>query len=281
MAPQAMPTQAMPSKRPAGGVTLEGEQWYDKNGAPVYEEEAGGAGQSPMDLTLTGGQDPVRQPTYAENTGQYKGTVEEGKELGKIRAKSIDDLDQQYQQAVQAEVPVDHLIDMTQNPIFQQMRSKVPFFQDKQLDVLSKIGTPEEQKLVGDFITTTTNAVANTVNSFRGRILDKEIGMANQMKIAPKDTWNAMLGKLSSIKTFNEMTKQRSIIASQLMQKQHLNRGEAIEKADKQIDAKSIRNNVEAQLNPKPTDEDISYMAQKYNISTAEVKKRLKAKGSL
>lgn len=229
------------------------------------------------------GQEPLKsaRPTYAENAGTYKGTLEEGKELGKIRAQSISDLDEQYQQAIQAEVPVQHLIDITQNPVFQNMRNKVPFFQDKQLQALSKIGTPEEQKMIGDFTTTATNAVSNTINSFRGRILDKEISMANQMKISPKDTWNVMIGKLNSIKTFNEMTKQRSRMASQLMQQQHLNRGEALEVADKAIDANAIRKSVESELNPKPTTEDILYMAKKYNISEDEVKNRLRSRGLL
>jgi hypothetical protein len=217
--------------------------------------------------------------TFPENVGAYQGIKEEGKELGKIRAQAIDEMDQQYQTAIQSEVPIQHLMELSQNPAFINMRNKVPFFQDKQLQVLAKIGTPEEQKMIGDYITTTTNAVANTVNGFRGRILDKEITMANQMKISPNDTWNVMQGKLASIGTFNEMTKQRARIASQLMQKEHINRGEALARADKQVDAKSIRNKVESQLNPKPSDEDIKYMAQKYNISESEVKKRLKAKG--
>lgn len=265
-------------KRPKGGVMLEGEQWYDKNGNPVYDEEVDVSGEPTMNLELTKGQKPK---TYAENTGQFKGVIEEGKELGKIRAQAISDLDEQYQQAVQAEVPIDHLVEMTQDPVFQNMRSKVPFFQDKQLDALSKIGTPEEQRAVGDFTTTATNAVANTVNSFRGRILDKEVTMANQMKINPKDTWNTMLGKLASVKTFNEMTKQRSRIASKLIADQHMNRGEAIEIADKQVDGKAIRKEVEGKLSPKPTEDDINYMAQKYNTSPDEIRKRLQAKGLL
>lgn len=237
-------------------------------------------GAPSMNINLVGGKRPG-SPTYAENSGAYKGVVKEGEKLGEIRAQAISDMDEQYQQAIQSEAPIDHLVDLTQAPVFQQMRGNVPFFQDKQLEALSKIGTPEEQKLVGDFVSTTTNAVANTVNSFRGRILDKEVTMANQMKVSPKDTWNVMMGKLASIKTFNEMTKQRSRIASKLMQEQHLNRGEALEIADKQVDGKAIRKQVEAQLSPKPTDEDINYMAQKYNTSSEEIRKRLQAKGIL
>jgi hypothetical protein len=235
---------------------------FDQNGQPVLKDE--NAGQS-----------------YFEKAGTQAGIKEELKELGGQRAKAIGDLDEQYQQAIQAEVPVQHLMDMTQNPVFMNMRNKIPFFQDKQLNILAKTGTPEEQKLIGDFITTTMNAVANTVNSFGGRALVKEFDVADRMKISPNDTWNVMVGKLGSIGTFNEMTKQRARIASQLMQKEHINRGDAMQRADKMVDGAAIRKSIENKLNPKPTDEDVNYMAQKYNISPDEVKKRLKAKGKL
>lgn len=224
---------------------------------------------------------PPTQNKWAENVGTYEGIKKEGAKLGELRAQAMDELGEQYQQAVQAEVPVQHLMEMTQNPVFINMRNKVPFFQDKQLQYLAKIGTPAEQRLVGDFITTATNAVANTVNGFRGRILDKEISMANQMKISPDDTWNVMVGKLGSIATFNEMTKQRAFKANQLMQKEHLNRAEAIAKADKMVDGPAIRKQMEGKLNPKPSDEDINYMAEKYKISPDEVRKRLKQRGIL
>lgn len=220
-----------------------------------------------------------RDETYFEKAGRESGVKKEREELGGIRAKAIDEMDQQYQQAVQAGVPIQHLMDISQNPTFMNMRSKIPFFQDQQLKMLAKTGTPEEQKIIGDFISTTTQAVANTVNSFGGRALVKEFDVGERMKISPNDTWNAMIGKLGSIESFNEMTKQRSRIASQLMQKEHLNRGDALERADKMVDGKAIRQKIENSLSPKPTDEDINYMAQKYNKSPEEIKKQLKEKG--
>lgn len=233
--------------------------------------------QSTPTMTAPENNAPSRQ--FPINEGRYKGIVSEGQELGKIRAENINDLDNQYQQAIQAEVPIKHLMDISQSPTFINMRNKIPFFQDKQLQVLSKIGTPEQQQLIGDFVTSAQNAVANTINGFKGRILDKEITMANNMKVSPNDTWNVMLGKLASIETFNQMTKQRSRIAAQLMQQEHINKGDALERADKQIDGNKIRESVESQLNPPVSNEDIDYMAKKYNISIEEVKKRLKKKG--
>jgi len=219
----------------------------------------------------------VQQPTYAENTGRYKGIIKEGEKLGEKRAEAIDDLDQQYQQAVQSEVPLKHMNEIVSNPVFQKLR-QLPIFQKIQLDAKSKIGTPEEQKLIGDFQTTALKAVAETVMGFKGRILDKEIGLANDMKINANDTIGVMLGKLPSIETFQEMTKQRSRIASKLIADQHISRGDALEKADKMVDGAAIRKKVELELNPI-TDADIDLTAKETGMTRAQVIQRLKSEG--
>lgn len=273
----------LPSQAPSSGqqVFPLAEQQSSPNGRTGNEQV-----ELPPLPSLKGTNNTVSQKqfvpstkTYAEKTADYKGVLKEGEELGGLRAKSIDDMDKQYEQALAADIPIDHFIEMTHNPIFENMRKNVPFFQDKQLSALSAIGTPQEQKIVGDFVTSGSKAVANTINSFRGRILDKEIDLANNMKISPKDTWNVMLGKLESIKTFNEITKQRARIASQLMQKDHINRGDALEQADKQVDGEKIRNKIQEQLTPQPNDADIKYMAKKYNKTEEQIKQDLKKKG--
>lgn len=192
-------------------------------------------------------------PDYFETAGKAAGIKEEGRESGTLRAKAINELDQQYEQAEKAEQPVDHLIDISQNPVFMNMRNKVPFFQDKQLKMLAKTGTPEEQKLIGDFITSTMNAVANTVNSFAGGALAKEFDIGEKMKISPDDTWNVMTGKLESVGTFAQILKEKSRIASEIMQNQHVSRGRAWQLASKQVDGNRIRADIRERLTPKVT----------------------------
>ena len=67
-------------KRPKGGVTVEGQQWYDKNGNPVYEEDV----QTPNEDV----QIEETEPTWAEKTGRFKGEEKQGEEAGKYRAKA-------------------------------------------------------------------------------------------------------------------------------------------------------------------------------------------------
>lgn len=265
-------------RSPEGQAELaKGENANIPDEAGIMRWAAQQQGNPSIEMDMTGGRRTAApEPSYAENTGAYKGAIAEGEELGKIRAKAIDELDQQYQQAVQSEVPLKHMNEIITNPVFQKMR-EFPWFQNQQLGVLSKIGTPEQQKLVGDFKTTALKAVAETVMGFKGRILDKEVSLANDMKVSKNDTINEMLGKLPTIEAFNEMTKQRDRIASQLISQKHISRGDALEQADKMIDGPAIRKKIEMELSPEPTEEDYAHTAKTHNMSIDEVKKKYQA----
>ena len=195
----------------------------------------------------------------AEQSGKIKGIENEGAKLGEFRANDINELDTQYGQMVQSEAPINHLIDMVKDPVFMNSRNKIPFFQDKQLEALSKIGTPEEQKQVGDFLTSANTVVANAVQGFKGKALEKEFTLEDQMNISPHDTWNAMVGKLESIKTYKELIKQRNRAAVKLMQEKHVNKGDALEQADKLVNGDKIREKIKDELKPKRTVGGVTY----------------------
>ncbi len=232
----------------------EGKAQLAKNGpvTPPSEEELRargrmkGAANAPTEMTLTQATGE-RPKTNAEKIAEFQGIKEEGKELGKIRGKSVEALDNQYEQALKAEVPLKHINEIVTNPIFRNLR-KIPGFQKLQLDSKDVIGNTEEQKLIGDFRATTMNAVAQTVLGFPGRILQSEVKMANDMKIQPKDSFNSILGKLPSIETFNEMTKQRAALTSKIIQDKHINKARAMEMADKMVNGAAIRKQVEKEL---------------------------------
>ena len=268
----------------------EGKAEIAKNGAnamaPPDEELLAKFGPkrtnaNPMELKLTQGVNAPKEKTYEENAIESMSQIAEGPEEGKIRVKERQNLDNQYQQALQTEVPLKHMNKIVSNPKFQKMR-QFPWVQEMQLNAKSKIGTPEEQKLIGDFKATSLAIIAETVKSFGGRVLASEIPLSSNMKISPDDTIGVMLGKLPSIETFAEMTKQRSLIASKLMQKLHLNKGEALEQADKMVNGQAIRKAIEKQLEPKEqriSDEDIDFTAKKHGMTRDQVIQRLKAEG--
>lgn len=227
------------------------------------------------------GMDKEPEKTYAEKAAEFQGIKEEGKQAGKIRAESQKELDQEYQQALQLKGPFTTLNKVISNPVFQNLRN-IPGFQQLQLDTKANIGNKEEQDLIGQFQAASRAVVANTIKGFGGRILASEIPLSESMKISPKDTIGVMLGKAPVIEAFNEMTLQRSRLASQIMEKEHISKGAALEKADKMIDGEAIRNQIAKELQTKePSESDMKIMMQKYNLPREEIIKRLKALGKL
>lgn len=221
-----------------------------------------------------------KPPTFAETVGQQKGIIKQSEKLGDIRAESQKELDQDYQQALQLKQPFQKLNKIIMTPSFQKAR-QLPGFQKLQLNIKSKIGTEEEQKIIGEFQAAARNVVAATVKGFGGRILASEIPLSESMKLGDDDTIGVMIGKAPVIEEFNEMILRRSRLASKLIEKYHISKGDALEQADEMIDGEAVRQQVANELKPKPTEEDFIHMMQKYGISKEEVKKRLKARGVL
>lgn len=211
----------------------------------------------------------ARKPTFAENTARYKDIIKEGEVLGTERGKDISNLGKEQLALSTSGNILDRLIDITQNPTFSNMRSKIPFFQDKQLNVLSKTGTKEEQKLIGDFISTAQAFKASTVNSFKGKALEKEFGLADKIKIDENDTMAVAQGKLNSLKTLKDIAETKNDIILSLMTDEHMNLGDATKRANKLVNTKAIEKKVDQLLNPEVT---VMYKdGHKYNIPKEEV----------
>lgn len=219
--------------------------------------------------------DTVKKPTYSENVARYRDVIKEGEILGKERGKAISDIGKEQISLSTSGDILDRLIDITQDPIFKNMRNEIPFFQDKQLNVLSKIGTPEQQKAIGNFISTAQAFKASTVNSFKGKALEKEFGLADKIKIDENDTMGVAQGKLSSLKTLKEIAETKNDIILGLMTDEHMNLGDATKKANKLVNTKHIEKKIDNLLSPPTT---IMYKNnEEYRIPTDKVEAAKKA----
>ncbi len=168
---------------------------------------------------------------------------------------------------------------MSNSPEMQNIKNKVPLFENYQMKALSKIGTPAEQEIIGQFYNSTQEIVKNAINSFQGNKMRGEVDITRDMKVSDNDTWHTMIGKLQSAITYNEYNKKLSSLPADIMDNEHVNKKKALEMADKQLDGKKIRGDIYNRLHPQPTNEDIKHMAEKYKISEDEVKKKLRDKG--
>lgn len=261
---------------PKDGVTVEGEQWYNKKGEPVYgEEEQGNDNENyPMQLELTQGQKNPRQRTWSETSGYQQGIVEEGKELGKHRADTINDIGQQQMQLSTTGDNLDRIIDDINDPKFMDLRKDFPFYQDMQLTALSKIGNPEQQEMIGHFIADVKSFAGATVNSFKGQSMKREFDYADQLKPNENDTVSSARGKLTALKSLKEIAKKKNDIIINLMQNKHMNIGDAVKQANKMVDIKSIGQQVKKLTSPMITLKDPKNPRIKIRLPLWEARQR-------
>jgi NACalpha-BTF3-like transcription factor len=282
----AQDRQGINALQPGGSYVIQGngQQGRGADSGYAYNPDGTNAVASPQEIAAAasgGNPNASAQPnrTFSENTGAQAGIVEEGKELGKSRAAAIEDLGKQQMDLSSSGVILDRLVQITQNPEFQKMRSQIPYFQDKQLWYLSKNGTKEQQDMIGDLISTAQAFKASTVNSFKGKALEKEFNLADKIKIDENDTMGVIQGKLRSLKTLKQIAETKNDIILGLMSQKHMNLGDATKIANKQVNTSAIEKEVDSVLNPQPTEHDIQYMMQKRNLPREEIVKQLRARG--
>lgn len=235
--PQAKPAvpQNPMQHRPKDGVTLEGEQWYNAKGEPVYEEEEQ-IPDSAMKLELT---KEIPPKSYPENTGNYQGTVKQKEQEGKYRADALNAIGQSQLGLSNSGAVLDRMTGIITNPVFANMRNKIPGFQNKQLNYLKVMGTPEEKELIGDFLSTGESFIASTVQGFSGKPLVREFDLAQRQKITGHDTIESATGKLRSARALHDIAEKKNQIVSELLQKGY-NEADAVKYANKMVDVSAI-----------------------------------------
>jgi len=263
---------AIGQQQPGQTYTIQGNNanasTYDKNGNNVTS--------TPQEVSnIANNGNTPKQDDYANNAARFKSIIKEGEELGNERGKAIADVGKQQLDLSNSGVILDRLTQITQNPEFQKMRDQIPYFQDKQLWYLSKNGTPEQQKMIGDLISTAQAFKASTVNSFKGKALEKEFNLADKIKIDENDTMGVIQGKLQSLRTLKEIAETKNDFILGYMTDDHLNLGEATKRANKLVSTKDIEEKVNNILNPPVT---IMYKNnQKYHIPNDKVEAAKKA----
>lgn len=251
-----------------GKIAQEGENYIpdEEELRNWYRSQKGN--QNPMELTVTKGQRPN---TYAENTGAYKGIVQEGTETGKIRAKDIDHLNTTVFNAETHQATLDDISSILSSPEFEQIR-QVPLLGHHELAYYSKEGTPEQQQMVGRYFTDTGNVIKDSARDFAGQFRKGEQQLLNGMKPNASDTVDTARGKVESLSYFNKMLAERSRLTSKIMSEFHVNKLAAQEIADSQINGQKIRQDIHAKLNPMVTIKN-NKTGETRTISIAEARK--------
>lgn len=174
-------------------------------------------------------------------------------ELSKLNAGNLDEIGKQNLALNNSGASLDRMIGIIKNPEFQTLRDTVPFFQDKQLGLLSKTGSKEQQDLIGDFISTSQSMMGDAVNAFQGKAMAREFDYAQRLKINDNDTVAVAEGKLRALKTLKEIAiaKNDLIMDKIRASKGTMDLGQAVKEANKELDIKPIEKQVNQLLEPR------------------------------
>lgn len=201
---------------------------------------------------VNNGMASVKPGDFATNVGNYKGKVAEGEEAGKIRAQDIKELNDIVFSGKTQQTTLDSISNILGSPAFEQMR-QVPLAGHHELSYFSKFGTPEQQNMVGQYYTLTGNIIKDSARDFAGPFRKTEQQLLQGMKPAAADTVDTARGKTESLSVMSRMLTERARLASEIMNKYHVNKLQAQEAADKQVNGDEIRRQVHDKLNPTVT----------------------------
>lgn len=211
-------------------------QWLLENFGPKKTK--------PIQMELNEAQSQEEKKSYAQKAGIYLGTKKEEEELGKFRAKAIDEIGHNQLQLSSTGSNIDKLIDDFTDPTFVQLRETIPFFQDTQLKIAAKTEDPAMRTFLGKIMGDIESFKQSTVNSFKGQTLKREFEFADKLKPSEDDTVYTALGKLQSLKALKEIAWEKNKLISKYIKKDKMDLADAVERADKNIDIKSIEKKV-------------------------------------
>lgn len=196
---------------------------------------------------------PIEQnSSFAENQGRFQGIVKEQEQLGVERAKQLSELGDVLANAQRSEQTLNDLGSILSSPVFEQMRTS-PVGGKYELNYWSKFGNADQQNMVGRFTTLAGNLVKDSSRDFAGQFRTGEQKLLEGMKPNGNDTVNAARGKVESLQFLNRMLMQRSRLAADIMRTQHVDKAQAIDMADKQVNGDLIRQQIRDKLNPRIT----------------------------
>ena len=218
-------------------------QWY--RGQQGNQQ---GAASPPQSAPPASGQ----TPSFSENVGNYKGIVKEGEEAGTIRAKDIKDLNDTVFDADTKLATLNDVNNMISSPEIREIR-QLPLAGRHEMGWYAKEGTPAQQQLVGRLYAQMGNIVKDSSRDFAGQFRKGEQQLLQGMKPNDSDTIDAMIGKAESLTTMTKLLRERAAMTSQIMSQYHVNKGQAEQAADKQLNSDKIRQDIHDKLNPTVT----------------------------
>jgi hypothetical protein len=193
-----------------------------------------------------------KEDIYADKAARLASIKKEGEKSGTNRADDIKELDTAAYNGRDAQVSLNDLGAIVSSPEFKKIRN-VPLAGQHELGWYSLNGTPEEKQMIGKFLTLSGDIVAKASKNFAGPFRVGEQKLLFSMKPNASDMPDVAIGKIEALSTMNTLLSERAALTSKMMSQYHINKGQASDMADKQLNGAEIRRQIHDRFNPQVT----------------------------
>jgi len=225
------------------------------NQLPMQQNGMGASSQPPGQPSNRQQQarDMLERLGYLVPTSQEKAALEQktayNKELGSSDVKTMGKWDDTITASHEMSPVLNNIQEISANPTFQNMY-KNPEYLGKDIDWLSRFGTPEEQKLIGDFTTNQKSIFSSMGQDFKGAFREFELNIFNKASPDIHDTLPQIQAKTNTLLALKGLVSKRLSLAQDIVRSSQgqISPSAALEIADKQINAKEVRKQIDDQF---------------------------------
>lgn len=211
------------------------------------------------------------------NVTDYKADAEYKKSLNKEEGKAFAKMEQDASAGIAAQPVLQEMADVVSDPVFEEIRQH-PYLGHQEFSYYKKSGTPEQQKLAARFEVAANKLIADTAKGLNTRFTDKDLMLAQSMKINDSDSLEVAKAKAESLLYLHEIGQKRLEKALDIASTQRISPFAAIKQADASLNADQIRSAIRdkvyknnGQLPNGITEDDIATTMQLTGLNRAQV----------
>ena len=177
------------------------------------------------------------------NVTDYKADAEYKKTLNKEEAKTYSKMENDATAGIAAQPVLQEMADVVSDPVFEEIRQH-PYLGHQEFSYYKRSGTPEQQKLAARFEVAANKLIADTAKGLNTRFTDKDLMLAQSMKINDSDSLEVAKAKAESLLYLHEVGQKRLEKALEIASTQRVSPFAAIKQADAALNANQIREDI-------------------------------------
>lgn len=176
-----------------------------------------------------------------------KGVSDWEKKLHAEDAKLVGQWGETLTAAHDMQPTLDAIQEIITSPVLAGMKQHPELF-GHDMAWFQRFGSKEQQEMVGNLQTYTGELYTNMGQKFKGQFRVGEQALVKELKPDPKDSLGVLVGKSNALQAINQIVTRRISAADKLVRSGKYSPSEALQKADKMVNGKQIRDQVKKHI---------------------------------